>query len=93
MVYTADHPDVEGTSLSDLVAGVDPDLDEQLRGELDTSVEQAEALPAPFDQLILGDDEAPGRVQLLDLIESLQAQGDTIAAVAETFGYQISLEI
>ncbi|MDD9372144.1 MAG: hypothetical protein PV358_18625, partial [Acidimicrobiales bacterium] len=68
-------------------------LDEQLRGELDASVTQAEGLAAPFDQLILGDDEAPGRVQLLELIESLQAQGDSIAAVADTFGYQISLEI
>lgn len=93
MVYLADHPAVDGTSLSDLVAEFDPDLDEQLRAELDTSVEQAEGLQAPFDQLILGDDEAPGRVQLLELIESLQAQGDSIAAVAERFGYQISLEI
>ena len=93
MVYLADHPDVDGTSLSDLVADADPDLDEQLRGELDASVTQAEGLAAPFDQLILGDDEAPGRVQLLELIESLQAQGDSIAAVADTFGYQISLEI
>lgn len=93
MVYLADHPEVDGTSLSDVVAEADPDLDEQLRNELDASVDQAEGLQPPFDQLILGDDSATGRVQLLELIESLQAQGDTIAGVAELFGYQISLEI
>ena len=86
-------PSVDGTSLSDVVAEADPDLDEQLRGELDASVAQAEGLQPPFDQLILGDDSAPGRTQLLELIESLQAQGDTIAGVAELLGYQISLEI
>jgi putative iron-regulated protein len=93
MVYLADHPDVDGTSLSDVVAEIDPDLDEQLRGELEASVGFADALEPPFDQLILGDDDAPGRVQLLELIESLQGQGDTIAQVASTLGYQISLEI
>lgn len=93
MVYLADHPDVDGTSLSDVVAEADPDLDEKLRGELDASVGFAEGLQPPFDQLILGEDDAAGRVQLLELIESLQGQGDTIAEVASQLGYQISLEI
>ena len=93
MVYLADHPDVDGTSLSEVIAEIDPELDEQLTGELDASVGFAEGLQAPFDQLILGDDDAPGRVALLELIESLQGQGDTIAEVASLLGYQISLEI
>jgi hypothetical protein len=76
-----------------VIAEVDPELDEQLTGELDTSVGLAEGLQPPFDQLILGDDDAPGRVALLELIESLQGQGDTIAEVASLLGYQISLEI
>jgi putative iron-regulated protein len=92
-VYLADHPDVDGTSLSDVVAEADPELDEQLRTQLDQNVERAEALEGPFDQLILGDDEAPGRQALLELIEGLQQQGDTIAEVASAYGYQISLEI
>jgi putative iron-regulated protein len=93
MVYLADHPDVDGTSLSDVIAEADPELDEQLKGELDASVGFAEGLQPPFDQLILGDDDAQGRVALLELIESLQGQGDTIAEVASLLGYQISLEI
>lgn len=93
MVYLADHPEVDGTSLSDVVAEADADLDATLREQLDASVGFAEGLQPPFDQLILGEDDAPGRVQLLELIESLQAQGDTIAEVADRLGYQISLEI
>jgi putative iron-regulated protein len=92
-VYLADHPDVDGTSLSDVVAEADPDLDEHLRTLMDQNVERAEALEGPFDQLILGDDEAPGRQALLELIGGLQEQGDTIAEVASAYGYQISLEI
>jgi putative iron-regulated protein len=92
-VYLADHPEVDGTSLSDVVGEADADLDEQLRTLLDENVERAQDLEGPFDQLILGDDEAPGRQALLELIEGLQEQGDTIAEVASAYGYQISLEI
>lgn len=92
-VYLADHPDVDGTSLSEVVAEADAGLDEQLRTQLDENVERAEALEPPFDQLIQGDDDAPGRQALLELIEGLQEQGDTIAELATAYGYQISLEI
>ena len=61
------------------MAEVDPDADAALRAQLDANVAAAEALEAPFDQLILGDDDAPGRVALLELITSLQDQGDAVA--------------
>jgi hypothetical protein len=60
---------------------------------LDDNVDQALALEAPFDQLILGEDDAPGRVALLALVTGLQDQGDAIAALATDLGYSISLEI
>jgi putative iron-regulated protein len=90
-VYLAEGAD--GTSLSDVVGEADPDLDKQLRDELDKSVDLAEGLQPPFDQLIQGEDDAPGRTQLLELIDSLQGQGDTIAQLATQMGYQISLEV
>jgi putative iron-regulated protein len=93
MIYTADYPGIDGTSLSDVVAEVDPEADEALRAQLDANVDAAEALEAPFDQLILGDDDAPGRVALLELITSLQDQGDAVAELAGSLGYSISLEI
>jgi putative iron-regulated protein len=93
MIYTGDYGAIEGPSLSDAVAELDPEADAALREQLDANVAMAEALQAPFDQLILGDDDAPGRVQLLELITSLQAQGDAVAALAGDLGYSISLEI
>jgi putative iron-regulated protein len=93
MVYTADYPGIDGPSLSDAVAAVAPELDEALRASLDDTVAKAEGLEAPFDQLFLGDDDAPGRVELLALITALQDQGDLVASTAGDLGYSISLEI
>jgi len=93
MIYTGEYDGVDGPSLSDAVAEVDPDADAALREQLDTNVVLAEALAAPFDQLILGENDAPGRVALLEIITSLQEQGDAVAALAGDLGYSISLEI
>jgi putative iron-regulated protein len=93
MIYLADHPGIDGTSLSEVVAELEPDLDAALRAQLDDNVAQAEALTAPFDQLILGEDDAPGRVALFDLFSSLQDQGDAVAELAGSLGYSISLAI
>jgi putative iron-regulated protein len=93
LAYTAVYDGVDGTSLSDVVAEADPDLDADLRERLAANVAAAEALPGPFDQLIAGDDEDEDRAALLALIESLQAQGDAIAELAAALGYEISIEI
>src|SRR3546814_3528542 len=93
MVYLADYEGIDGTSISQFFADVAPELDADLRQQLDANVDATQSLEGPFDQLILGDDSAPGRVALLDLIESLQAPGDTVAELASTLGYSISLEI
>ena len=76
MIYTGEYDGVDGPSLSEAVAEVDPEADAALLEQLDANVALAEALEAPFDQLILGEDDAPGRVQLLEIITSLQDQGD-----------------
>jgi putative iron-regulated protein len=93
MAYTADHPGIDGTSLSDVVAKVEPDLDARLRSQLDANVAAAQALRSPFDQLILGDDAAPGRVQLQQLVTGLREQGTSIAELAGALGYSVSLTV
>ncbi len=91
LAYTASYEGVDGTSLSDVVAEADPELDADLRRQLTANVTAAASLEAPFDQLIQGDDE--NRAALLALIEDLQAQGDAIAELASAMGYEISIEI
>jgi putative iron-regulated protein len=93
MIYLAERTDVDGPSLSDAVREADPEADAALRELLDANVDRADALEAPFDQLILGEDDAPGRAALLELITGLQEQGDAVAALAGSLGYSISLEI
>ncbi len=93
MIYLNERLDVDGPSLSDAVREVAPEADAALRELLDANVDRADDLEAPFDQLILGDDDAPGRVALLELIEGLQEQGDLVAELAASLGYSISLEI
>jgi putative iron-regulated protein len=93
MAYTADYPGIDGPSLSDAVAAAAPELDAALRASLDATVAQAEALQGPFDQLFLGEDDAPGRVQLDQLIEDLTAQGDLVADTAADVGYPVSIEL
>jgi putative iron-regulated protein len=80
-------------AISAAVATVAPELDAALRAQLDESVARATALPAPFDQLILGDDTAPGRVALLELITLLEDQGDAIARLGTELGYSVSISL
>jgi len=92
-VYLADHPAVPGgTSISSLVAKVNPQLDTKLRSQFDQSIALARAFPVPFEQLILGADTAPGRVAMKSTIDAIQDQGDTIAQVAKQFQVKITLE-
>lgn len=93
MAYVADYPGVDGVTLSDVIAKLAPDVDADLRKQLDNNVAAAEALPGPFDQLILRDDSDPERAELLSLVEDLQAQGDAVAALAASLGLEISIEI
>ena len=93
MIYTADYPGIDGTSLSEVVARSTPSSTPPCWPQLDDNVAKAEALEAPFDQLILGEDDAPGRVALLELITGLQDQGDSVAELAGALGYSISLAI
>lgn len=95
IAYTGEYEGVEGTSLSDVVAEIDAERDAALTEALEANVAAAESLDelGTFDQLIVGADEAEGRVALRTLAEDLQAQGDLIAELAGALGYEISLEI
>ena len=94
-VYLGELPDgtTVPSSLSTLVAKVDPKLDTSLQAQMDTAVAKIEASRAPFEQLIVGNDDAPGRVALLAALEALETQGKQIAKVAKVLGVKITLEV
>jgi putative iron-regulated protein len=93
MVYLADAQGITGPSLSSLVAAVDPELDTKLKTELDTSVELATNFPATFEQMIQADSTDPINQAFLAAIESIEGQGDDLAAAAAALGISISIEV
>jgi putative iron-regulated protein len=93
MIYTGEYPGASGPGLSALVAEADADLDEQLTAQLEESVSLAEAIPAPFDRLVAEGvpDTDPGRVAVLDTIEALEDQADTIVEAAAALDVTVNL--
>jgi putative iron-regulated protein len=92
-VYIGELAGMNVASLSSLIAAINPELDARLRTELDTSVELASTFPVPFERMIAGVDDSPGRLAMLKSIESLEKQGDTIAEVAKALNLSVSLEV
>ena len=91
-VYLGRHGATTGASPSDLVAAIDPALDETLRAQLRASVEATAAIPPPFDQAIQAPDGSPARQAVADAIAALKAQTATIAEVAAALEITLNLE-
>lgn len=91
-VYLGSSGGTDDPGLDELVRARDPDLDARLTQELAAGVAAIEAIPPPFDQAILGDDTAEGRVRVKAAIDALRAQTSTIVEVAELLGVQLNLE-
>jgi putative iron-regulated protein len=81
---------VQGAGLCDATAARSPELAERLRKEIAASVAKVRAIPAPFDQAVLGADTAPGRVAVQAAIASLQAQTSTLAELAAAYDLRLT---
>jgi putative iron-regulated protein len=75
--------------LSVLVKAKDAALDAEIRAALDAADVAVKAIPAPFDQAILGDLSAPGRVKVKAAIDALKAQTAALAKAAPALGLRI----
>ena len=78
-----------GLGLSELVRGASPALAAELEQRVAAAVNAVGAIPAPFDQAILGDDGSPGRLAIQRAIQALRAEADTFAKVASTFNLRL----
>ncbi|MCB0164629.1 MAG: iron-regulated protein [Anaerolineae bacterium] len=86
--YTrVDGSTVRGTSLADVIAAVNPDLNGELVALLDTTLQQVNSIHVPFDQAIVLADERP---QILEVVTVLQDSGDKIAEVSSDLGLTIN---
>ncbi len=82
---------VEGLGLCALVRSVARAQGEQLKAQIRESVRAAKAVPAPFDQAILGSDNSPGRVAVALSIRALQTQTQTLVKAAASLGAELGL--
>lgn len=95
---------VSGASLSDLVKARDEALDAQVRAQVDQALADIRAWPlaaqcpsaalqgnCPFDQLMLGTNDAPGRQALAKVIADLRDLGSSVVRIADLFGIQIDI--
>ena len=69
----------------------DPALADRLDAQITRVVELARAIPAPFDQAILGDDETPGRKSILALVEALEDQADLFVELSRALGFVVPI--
>lgn len=81
-----------GTSIEALVRDVDAATADALVAAAADCVAKAKAIPRPFDQAILGEDTAPGRVAVKAFIDSAAALGEAVATAATKLGVKINLE-
>lgn len=89
--HRANGAELERPGLCALVADVDPAFGSTLRETIATSVTAVSAISSPFDQAILGNDAAPGRVSIKRAIVALNAQTNALTKAAAALGASIPL--
>ena len=77
---------LQGASPAALLATADPAVALKVRGQIELSLAIAQALRPPFERLVMGEDDSPGRQQLAGLLESLMRQAGDFSDAAEVLG-------
>lgn len=82
-----------GPGIYDLVRAANRTVADRARDAIQAASEAIYAIPVPFDQAILGADDAPGRRAIRRAIDALNAQTEAIADCAAALGISISTTI
>jgi putative iron-regulated protein len=88
-VLLGHYGDVSGPSIDDLLEAKDSKQAQKLRDKLQEALDDIDAIPAPFDQAILGDDDAPGRKEIQAAIQALQDFTDMLVQASKTLGIDL----
>ncbi len=86
-VYEGRYGSSVGSGIYELVAARDLALADRLRAEIQTSVDLAEAIPAPFDRAIIDHRDAVEAT-----VEALRTQTDSIVEAAALLDIQLAIE-
>jgi putative iron-regulated protein len=80
---------LSGPSLRQLAELVQPDLVPGLDAKIDGTLAAARAIPPPFDQAILGEDDSPGRLAVMKTITTAEDQSALLRRFARALQIQI----
>jgi putative iron-regulated protein len=90
-IYIPNHyHSIIGKSIADLLKAKDETLYNNVMAQLNTSLQSAQDIPAPFDFAISDTDS---RVKVLDTYSQLQDLGDDFVLVGQKLGLQISTDL
>ncbi|HUQ07636.1 MAG TPA: imelysin family protein [Kofleriaceae bacterium] len=92
-VYLGRYNGQDGAGLDELVATRDAALDTRMKTQLTAAITAINAIPAPFDQAILGEDSSAGRMAVLNAVRAIQDVGDTVVDIAEALDVPVSTEL
>ena len=81
-----------GGGVWDVARAVNEPLAQQLKRELEISLRAIRAMPVPFDQGILGPDNAPNRQAVLRALVALERQASSLAVLGAFLGHDIALQ-
>ena len=90
-VWTGRGFGVEGTGVREIAAVVDPDIAKDLDEQLAASLAATHAIPVPFDQAMMGEDDGPGRTALSTTMTALEKQAESLAILGDSLGYRLPL--
>jgi len=82
----------DGPGLDAIVAAHDPALDEDMKQALTDAIAAIEAIPAPFDQAILGTDEA-AYASVLTAVRKVQAVGVQVMKIGVALDVPVQTEL
>ena len=90
-MYIGKYGAADGPGFDDLVRTKNADLDARIKKQMQASIDAIHAIPAPFEQAIVGDDMARGRVAVHAAVVSLRAQADLLAEAGTALGLTITI--
>ena len=91
-LYSGDYVGFKGKGLKDITAAVDKNLDKKFDAGLGKTLKLLEAIPAPFDNVIMEKKNGKGRKIAMKAIDSLQEQAKLFGKLASIFGLEINIE-
>lgn len=91
-LYLGTYGALKVPGLDALVRASDPAVADKLKLDIEATLAAMRAIPAPFDQAILGPDDTPGRKALLAAINATKRLAATVALAAEALGLKLDFD-